>query len=179
MGQSPAPRYAQAIFQYCQEAGKLDSVYHDFHDLLSTIDQSIPLKNFLANKGIDSSTRMQIFKNIFQDQIDSTTLRCLHFLEHKGRIDLLEEVCEAFELLYQEFKNILHVHVVSSCQLTDGQNVQITEHLKTKFKKNIETEVSIDKDLLGGLTLQIRDVKYDYSFRSLLNQFKHQLIHQA
>jgi len=172
-----AKRYAQALFELSQETNKLKTIHQDISKLYSICEYSKEFETFLSNPAIPSDKRTGILKNILRGKIDGLTLNFLCFLESKGRAFLLADICQIFENMYLDAKNIIKAKVTSSVKLNTHQISSIVSHLKLKMRKEIEPECVVDEQMLGGIKLQFGDTIHDYSISAQLNKFKYNIIH--
>ena len=60
----------------------------------------------------------------------------------------------------------------TSADIPEADTHAITQYLKAKFQKDIESQHEVDENLLGGIKIQIGDVVYDYSLQAQLKKFK-------
>ena len=176
MGQNPSRRYAQAFFDYAQEHDQLDALYGDFEQL-SKLARELPLLSALfRNPIISAEQRKDILEKTFKGRLHPTTMRCMHFLEKKRRIQIFEDVAQAFCDLCLRGKNILHVKVISSVELLQDQIEHLKEKLKAKFHKDVAAELHVDPKLIGGIQVQIADTKYDFSIQAQLERLRRKMI---
>ncbi len=171
-----AGRYAQTFYDYCQEKDALDSGYQDFKNLGALIHQSKELRDFLKDPTLTSEKKEHILEQIFKKHLAAITFQFILFLEHKNRLNLLGNICVAFDHLYKKSKNILKVKIKSSTSLDKQQVDAICRQLNQKYHKDIEPEVIVDAKLMGGFAVQVGDSVYDFSLQTQLEQFKNSLI---
>ncbi len=167
-----AKRYAKAFFDFCQERGTVESGLKDLKEIPHLISESKEFSDFLENPTIPSEKAQEVLQHIFKDRFAQTTYLFLLFLKKKNRLNLLGFISDAFDEIYAESKNIFKVKIKSCLPLTKPQVDQICQHLKQKFKKEIEPQLVIDPDTIGGFSVQIGDLVYDYTFRTQLKLFK-------
>ncbi len=171
-----AKRYAQAFFEHCVERLSVESGYQDFLKVSRIISESEEFAQFLRNPTIPAEKIRQILYQLLNDHLNAATYQFISFLASKKRLNLLPAVCDAFEKLYKESKNILEVTIKSSVPITKNQIDSIGRHLKEKFHKDIEPRVIIDSKIVGGFMIQVGDIVHDYSMRTQLEQFRDRLI---
>ncbi len=173
---APAKRYAKAVFDLALEQGVLRDVWEDLDSLDKLLHVSHDLVEVLTSPSLEVD-RNELLTGLLEDQIADLTLNFILFLEEKARIDIIEEICHAFDDLYYDHQRIVKVTIVSAVGLDDGQLSKIEFALKAELRKEIESTVLIDPLLLGGFKLIIRDKVIDYSLLSHLNRIKHNIVH--
>jgi len=60
--------------------------------------------------------------------------------------------------------------VVSAFPLSDAQVAQVVDTLQAKYGRTVKVSVSIDADLIGGVSVQVGDEVMDASVRGKLAQ---------
>jgi len=176
MSQLPIRQYTQALFEYSKEHKKLDSVYSDAGKIRILMDHCDEFCQFLKNPVIPSDRRHVILKKVFTGKINKLTLDYILFLETKNRLHLLESICEMFEKIYLEDKNIVTVTVTSTIALSTPQIDALKKHFKNKFKKTIKPQTRIDARMIGGIKVKMDDQVFDYSLRTQLDKFKQTIL---
>ena len=171
-----AKSYAKAIFALAGETDKLDRVRGDLLALAKLREQSSELKSFFSHPLITTERRSEIIKKLFDEKLDPLTVRFLLFLELKGRLEHLADICEEVEASYYELKGILRVQMTAAKAPEGDQVEQILQRLRDRFSKEIELAVEIEPELLGGFQLQVGDTVYDSSIRTKLLTFQQKLI---
>ena len=172
-----AQRYAQAFFDYAGESNRLDTVNNDLIHIEGAINSSQDFQLFLSNPVIASDKRQDILNLIWKDRVDTLTLRFLMFLTQKKRLAVLKDISGHYQKLYQKAKNILKIKIISTIALPEQQINDICHRFKLRLRKDIEAESDIQKDILGGVKIQVGDIIYDYSLQSQLEKFKDNVIH--
>ena len=170
-----ANRYAQVLFNVCNEKGWLDIVYEDFKNVFNLLEIEEEFGEFLQSPMVSHKKRLEVLQSIFHNKIDEVTYRIIVFLEEKKHLHMLQSIIKLFIHIYLEEKNIIHIIIMSSTYLNNQQINAICHHLKLKTRKEIEAEQAIDPTLLGGFKIRIGDVIYDYSLKGQLNRFSKQL----
>jgi F-type H+-transporting ATPase subunit delta len=165
-----AQPYAEAFLELSSK-GSLDSVINDLNCVSSSISGSTELKTFLSNPLVNSQTKKNVVKSIFNEKIDNNTLKFLLVLCDRGRISYLESILDkALELAYKA-ASIETVKVISSVPFTSIQQ----EALISKLKKmtgadQIRLEITTNSNLIGGFVVQVGSKIIDTSIQGQLKQ---------
>jgi len=172
-----AKRYAKAFFDQSLSQKKEEDAFKDILRIRKLVHTSEDLQSFLNNPIIPTEKKQKIINDIFKGKVTAHVLTFILFLETKNRLDQLGHICQAFESLYYESKNIVKVKITSTIPLTAQQLSAAKQHLKLKLRKDIETELAVDPSLIGGIKIQINDTIQDFSLLNQLEAFKQQVIH--
>jgi F-type H+-transporting ATPase subunit delta len=98
-------------------------------------------------------------------------------LINKTREADLPEVITSFIQQYKQKKNINTVKLTTAIPVSDGVKNQLIEQVKkTSGLQNIELEIKVDPDIIGGFVLQTGDKLIDasiaYDLKHVARQFE-------
>jgi len=172
MSNTIARRYAQALFDLSCETNKCDLVSQDLRKIKNLIFESDEFFSFLHNPVIPSEKRQLILENILKNKVNALTRKFIFFLNVKNRLSLMKDICQVFEQLHLDANGVLRVKITSTTTLNNKQVKEISKHLKSRFKKDIEPHLYRDPSLLGGIKIQEGGTIYDHSIRAQLEQFR-------
>ncbi len=165
-----AQPYAEAFLELANK-GSLDNVINDLNCVSSSVSGSAELKTLLSNPLINSQTKKNVVKSVFNEKIDNNTLKFLLVLCDRGRISYLEPIVnKALELAYKA-ASIETVKVMSSVPFTSTQQ----EALISKLKKmtgadQIRLDITTNSSLIGGFVVQVGSKIIDTSLQGQLKQ---------
>ncbi len=169
-------RYAQALLQVSLEKKNVDGVYQDLQSLQELLKSSQELREFWFYPKVPRKIREAVFQKLFAARFEPLTLTFFGFLIQKDRLQVIEQIIADFEVMVREERGILAVQAKSSVRFTEDQEKALKLRLREKFKKEIQLEVAVDPDLIGGFKLQIKDQIFDTSLAFQLQNFKNQLL---
>ena len=107
---------------------------------------------------------------------DSRGRNFLRLLLENGRVSVLPEISEHFEMLKAQVENTVDVTVTSAAPLSDARKSEITSALKRRLGRKVRLETEIDENLIGGAVIRAGDVVIDGSVRSRLEGLANALI---
>ena len=171
-----AKRYAQAVFELAEEAGKLAIVRDDLNNLRELMETNAEFANFINNPLIDNDQRQSTLDALLKGKIDELSLRFLRFLDAKTRLDALAIIAIELNSMYLFVNNIIEAKVISARAISSEQTSTIRQRLEKRFDKEIKLEVDIDPDLIGGFLVKVGDTVFDFSISHQLNKVKQKII---
>lgn len=90
-----------------------------------------------------------------------------------GRLCALPEIAAQFRALKNESEGVADAYIESAYALTKKDVDQLVKALSQKFPGvTLRPEVSINKDLIGGVSIRVGDQVLDGSVRARLAQMK-------
>ncbi len=167
-----ARRYANALFISAVEQKAIEQIKKDIDLIRNTILSSSDLRLFLRSPIVKHEMKRAALDEIFGGKIQKLTGNLIGILSEKGREYLLAGICQGFIDLYNQHHNILEIDVTTAFELADDQQSSLLKELESVTGKNVSMSITQNEDLIGGLTVQIADVKIDGSARFQLNQLK-------
>ena len=166
-----AKRYAEAVFEIAVESKNVDRIAEDLKLVYKVMDENRELRKIIANPVIDSSKKISILNKIFGDQgkISDLSIRFLNLITRKGREIYLMGICQAFENIYLEYKNIVKAELVTAFAPDAEIKESVLAKLKAISDKDVELHELVDDDIIGGFIVRIEDYQVD---ASVANQLK-------
>ncbi|MEB3356242.1 MAG: ATP synthase F1 subunit delta [Synechococcales bacterium] len=163
--------YAEALMSVATSNNVLDPVAENVRSLLSALQDSPDLQNFLANPLMKPDLKKAVLRQIAQDSLHPYTLNFLMLLVDKGRIVLLESICQQFQERYRKLNQIVLAQVTSAIPLTDEQKEAVRQRvISITGARQVELETDLDSDLLGGVIIKIGSQVIDASLRGQLRR---------
>ncbi len=166
-------RYASALFQLAVEVGKIDDVENDLKMFHSTIFSNKEVFAFFSRSFVERKSKIAIIDKVLKDNVTLEAFNFLCILIERNVIHLLSTIVDEYYTLKNEHYNIVKVHVQSAFPITD--NKAIIEAARTLAGKEVDIDITINPDLIGGITVEINGVLHDYSVRMTLDNIAKKL----
>ncbi|MCX7273588.1 MAG: F0F1 ATP synthase subunit delta [Burkholderiales bacterium] len=160
--------YAEAVFRLARDAGALPS-WSDALGRLAAIAGNESARELLGNPRLTTDQVSQLLADA-AGQLAPEQMNLVRVLSENERLAVLPEIAQHFETLRSGFENVVDAHVVSAFPLSDAQVAQVVDTLQAKYGRTVKVSVSIDADLIGGVSVQVGDEVMDASVRGKLAQ---------
>lgn len=166
-----AKRYAEAILELAIETQNVDRVARDLKLVYNVLNENRELRKIIANPVIEPGRKINILNRLFgeQGQVSDLSIRFLRLITRKGREMYLMGICEAFENIYLNYKNIVKAELVTAYKPDKEIRESVMAKLKTISDKDIKLSETIDEEIIGGFIVRIEDYQLD---ASVANQLK-------
>ena len=176
MAKLVAKVYGDALFAAAVEAGRMDDMYDEVHELLKILKDNEDLQKMLDNPKVIREEKESVIENIFRGRISDEIVELMKLMITKGRYGQIESVFEYYIGLVKEEKKIGIAHVTTALELTDGQKEEIVKKLlETTAYKTFEMSYAVDKSLIGGMVIRIGDRVVDSSIKTKLYELSKDL----
>lgn len=164
--------YATALFTLaCEENSKKE--YSDaLKKVKAVFDETPEYMRFLTSPSIPLGERLSAIRSAFGEQLPENVLSYLLLLCEKGRISCFFESVEEFEALFKASEHISTAIVTSAMELTEEEKQKLLQKLEALYKAKINAEYRIDRELLGGIIVEVDGNVLDGSLRHRLREVK-------
>lgn len=174
-----AVRYARAIYSLAKEENKLTEIKNDLQNIGDIISGSQEFKNFLKDPVIKKSKKKELFKTIFTNQVNKSTLLFLDLVVENRRERYLNDIIRLFLGLYNSEFGIKSATITTAATLNKETKKAITDLINNKLKiKEMELKEKVDEKIIGGFILKIEDTQIDASVSNMLKKVKKELINR-
>ncbi|MEM9217754.1 MAG: ATP synthase F1 subunit delta [Cyanobacteria bacterium P01_F01_bin.150] len=163
--------YAQALMSVAQSNNLVDRIADDIRSILTLIDESSELSEFLASPLAKIDAKKGVLRQILGDSVHAYTSNFVMVLVDKGRIPFLAGVGKQYLVLVRELKQIVLAEVTSATPLSEQQQETIRQKVVAMTgASSVELETAIDADLIGGVVIKVGSKVVDASLRGQLRR---------
>ncbi len=171
-----ARRYATALMQIAVRQNRLEAVHEDLQAIHALIAGQPDFKGFLINPLIKSREKRQIIEATLKESLSADTLDFLYLLCDKRRENILQEIIEAFNALYEEHIGEVNVEVTSVIDLNPEQIRDLTSRLQTMLGRKPKLTFRRDAGLIAGFMVRVGDTVIDGSVKHQLDKLKERFL---
>jgi F-type H+-transporting ATPase subunit delta len=170
---SIAGRYAQALFDLAQEAGKIDTLRADTEALAAALDASADLRKMIGSPVYSRAEQGDAIRALAGAmRLDTLTANTLALMAANRRLFALPHLIRALRAKIAAAKGEMSAEVTSAAALTEAQRAAIASMLKARFGKDVTLNTAVDESLIGGLIVKVGSKMIDTSIRSKLAQLQ-------
>jgi len=170
-------RYSRALFEVAKEAGDLEKIEDQIKSFKVFLKNSLELKNFFSNP-TQSINNQNNVKNLLSEKFGfSKNLKnFFSLLIEKRRIFFVSKIIDSFLKLCSRKRGEVKASLISSKELSESELESISKDLSSSMGSIIKFDYKIDKELIGGLKLQLGSFMIDTSIKNKLKKFEQQMI---
>jgi len=170
-------RYSRALFEVVRESGELEKVEEDVKGFQFILNNSSELKNFIHNPTQSINNQNSVI-NLLSDKLNfSKNLKNFFFLLiEKRRIFFVLKIIESFLKLCSKKRGEVKASLISSKELSENELENIRKDLSTSMGSTIKFDYKVDKELIGGLKLQLGSFMIDTSIKNKLKKFEQKML---
>ncbi len=170
-------RYSRALYEVSKESNELDKVESDIKNFQKLLNSSSEIKNFIKDP-TQSIIRQNNTINLITKKLEfSQNLKnFFSLLIEKRRIFFANKIFESFLKLCSKKRGEIKASLISSKTLSSSELEQISKDLSNSINSTIKFDYKVDKNLIGGLKLQIGSIMIDTSIKNKLKKFEQAML---
>ena len=171
-------RYSRALYGLAVDKKIQNKMYAECKDLLRIFSENPSFTTIFKSQLLNKKKQISVVSKIFSDkkekkiQISIDLLGLIMLLAKNARLNILEEVLKRYIELHTSDNKEIKVNVTSVIKINDSLETKLKKILSKNGKMKVKIINLIDKDLLGGLIIQIGSNLIDTSIKTKLNKVK-------
>ena len=164
--------YAEALFLLACETKNEDEILGALDLLKDVLNENTEYIDFLSTPSIPLGERLDAISEAFEKTMPEYVVSFIKLLCEKGHIDSIFECIGEYKELYDNSKKVMTAKVTSATELTEEEKNALYEKLKKISQKEIVIDYHLDKDILGGMIIEMDGKVIDASVKSRLKEVK-------
>ena len=170
-------RYSRALFEVSQDSDDLDKVENDIKNFKLIYDKNSEVRNFIKDPS-QIITEQNKLVNLISDKLNfsKNVQKFLLLLIEKRRIFFVNKISETFLKICSQERGEVKASLISSKELSTTEREKIGKDLSDSMGKKLKFEYVIDKELIGGLKLQVGSFMIDTSIKNMLKKYEQAML---
>ena len=170
-------RYSRALFEVSKESNELDKSENAIKNFYSLLNSSLDIKNFIKDP-TRSISQQNEFINILADKLEfPKNLKNFFFLLiKKRRIFFVKKISESFLRLCSKKRGEIKASLISSKDLSQSDLEKLSKELSDTMGSKLKFDFKLDKELIGGLKIQLGSIMIDTSIKNKLKKYEQMML---
>jgi len=160
--------YANAVYDLAHENSALDS-WGDALANLAAVVSDAQMRELLDDPETGKTQKGELILQVLGDKLNEQQQNLVKLMAENGRLKLMPDVVEQFEVARAKAENKIEAEVVSAFELTAEQISELVNTLKKKLGCDVTLTSTIDESLIGGVVIKAGDTIIDASMKSQLD----------
>jgi len=170
---SIALRYATALFDLADESKALDQVADDLKVVKAAMAESDDLRRMIAAPGLTRNQQRGVMDAVLEKAgVSDLTRRFVGVVAANRRLFALPKMIETYLEELARRRGEIVADVTTASDLSDSQRDALVDQIKKAVGQSVSVNVTVDKDLLGGMIVQIGSRMIDFSLRTKLSKLQ-------
>ena len=172
-------RYSRALFEISRDSDDLDKVETDINNFKLIYDKNLEVRNFIKDPS-QIITEQNKLVNLISDKLNfsKNVQKFLLLLIEKRRIFFVNKIIESFLRLCSQKRGEIKASLISSKELSQTELNDISTDLSKSMGSTLKFDYKVDKELIGGLQLQLGSFMIDTSIKNKLKKYEQKLLEQ-
>jgi len=160
--------YAEAVFRLADAGGTL-AIWSGMLRTLAQAAADPDMQECMSKYDLTHAQLQGLFLSLAPGEMSAEAKNFVQVLIENDRLAVLPEIFALFEELKNEREGVVDALISTAFALEDAQLAGLVGDLEKRFKRKINPQVSIDRDLIGGVRVVVGDEVIDGSVRGKLN----------
>ncbi len=178
MSTKAAQKYGYALFEVATEEDIADEVLQELH-LLQHAFENEDLIAVLNHPEIEDYDKKVLLDKLFTDKLNHWMMNFLYVLIDKNRFNIIREIRMCYEDLWYKMRKIERMTVISAIELSPERLEAIGRAYVGKQDVQVQVKNEVDPSILGGIILEIGEIRIDRSIRGELEEVRKRLTNTA
>ena len=167
--------YARTLLELGSEKGMQSAIKSDVESLRAVFVRLPEYGKALGHPALSAEKKSTLAAPLSANASDLMQ-RFLKLLVFKGRLALLEAICDEYLRLEEEARSVKRARVISASPLSAAQLEQLSKGLVARHPgRTYVLHNDVDPSLIAGFRVEEDDFIIDASIRHKLNTLRHQL----
>ena len=172
-----AERYSRALFEVSKEAGELEKVESDIKNFRLLLNSNKEIKNFIKDPTQNFGQQINMINLLAEKLGFSKNLKNFFLLLiDKRRIFFIEKITEGFLRLCSQKRGEIKASLISSKELSESELKIFSKDLSNSIGSNLKFDYKVNKELIGGLKLQLGSFMIDTSIKNKLKKYEQAML---
>jgi F-type H+-transporting ATPase subunit delta len=158
-----------------EAAGQLDEVEDELFRFERILDGEAALRAALTDPGLPDDRKRELLHRLLDGKVSDVTYSLLERAVITPRGRTIERVITDLSALTAKRRERLIARVTSAVELSEQEQTDLAAALQRNFGNDIQLQVVVDPELLGGLTVRIGDELIDGSVARQLAEARRRL----
>lgn len=160
--------YAEAAFRHARDAGQLAAWSSALARVAEVVGQDAA-QAVLDHPALSAAQRAGLIADV-AGGLDEGQRNFLSLLAQNERLALAGEIVRHYDQLRNDHEGLIEAQIASAFPIDDAQVQAIVNTLSERFGRRIKATVTIEPELIGGVSIRMGDEVIDASVRGKLSQ---------
>ena len=170
-----ADRYAVALMDLAGGREAWQQIAEELQELVRGMDQDSEFNHFMSSDSVGSGPRRATFETLFRGRLHDVLVNTLQILNIRHRCDLVRALCRCVQLRLEFQQDEREVKVETAVPLWHELRTSIRSVASAWIGKSAILVEEVRPELIGGLILQVGDLRVDGSVLSRVQNIRKRL----
>ncbi|AYY14275.1 F0F1 ATP synthase subunit delta [Actinobacteria bacterium YIM 96077] len=165
----------EAVFIVAEREGRLDAVEDELFRVDRTVASNGELRHALSDPTRDSAAHAELLDGLLAGKADERTVMLVHQVVQHPRGRQLGDALNALVEQSARRRERLLARIRVAAPLRPDQETRLTAALARIYQREVDLQVEVDPEVLGGVVVRVGDEVIDGSVAHRLEEIRRQL----
>jgi F-type H+-transporting ATPase subunit delta len=165
-------RYAEGLLEMAEAEGVADRVTDELYRFGRALERNGELREVLGDRQLPVERRLAVVDELLETKADRQTIAAVAHIIQSGRGRLLVDIIEALNRAAAARRDRAVAEVRTAIELTDEQRSRLRDALGRATGRDLELQVVVDRDVVGGVLATIGDTVIDGTVSRQLSRMR-------
>jgi F-type H+-transporting ATPase subunit delta len=166
--------YATALLE-SQNSEALEGVEDELFEWANAVQKHVSLRRSLTNRDLPTAARVEVVEALLGAQVSNITLALATYAVVGGRARDLVGTLQWLVDRVAEERGWRVARIRSARGIDEATRTKLVDTLRELVGRSVELEVVVQEDLLGGVLVEVGDLRVDATVRGRLDALREQL----
>lgn len=172
---SVSSTYAEALYEAASDKDAVQEVADQLEYFTRAVNESDELSMMLGDPELDSGAKKAVLAKLTEGS-NRIISNFLQVLVDRGRLADLDLISNAFQSKVAEAQGRIEITAVTAIPLDDEMRQKILQRIEQQIGRKAELTEQVDEDLIGGIVLEVGEIRIDGSIRNRLDTLRRKLV---
>ena len=172
---SVSSTYADALFDAASEQDVVSEVADQLEAFSRAATESEELAAALGDPKLDAAAKKSVITNLTANS-NPIVSNFLQVLVDRGRLADLGIISRAFQTKVAEAQGRIEITAVTAIPLDEAMRQKILQRIEQQIGRKAELTERVDEELIGGIVLEVGEIRVDGSVRNRLDTLRRRLV---
>lgn len=167
--------YAAALFELAREQDGVKAIDAELAELIKLEEIEPSFRAFMESSALDDDHRAAGLEKMFRGKLSDVLLNTLLVMNRNGRHGMLAALKRQYDLNAENYYGMVEARAVSAIELNDATRQEVERVAAELSGRKPIMKYDVVPDILGGLILEIGDMRFDYSVKTQLQSARGRL----
>lgn len=167
--------YAAALLEVARAEGVAERLEEELFRAARTVEGNRQLRSRFTDPGLPMAAKLEVVEELFGGRAHPQTVAALVWILAGGRGRQLGDIADEVARRGAASRQASLAEVRSAVQLDDRQRERLAQALSRQLGRDIELQVVVDPDVVGGLVVRVGDTVIDGSVATRLERVRTRL----
>jgi len=165
-----AKRYGQALFELAIESNDLENREQEIKLMIDAFTEEKDFRIIINHPKLQKKEKINVLIKVFEGKVSDDLIGFLVLAVEKSRQDSIVDILKYTLAKIDEHNGFVTAYVTSAVILSQLDEELIINKLESQTSKKITLITSVDKSLIGGISIRINDRIVDNTIKALISR---------